>query len=58
MPKSKYNIPLSFEGKLFFNSKLITLSSILIFLVIIWNVMNNIDLIGTITNVFYFEHAF
>ena len=58
IPKSKYNLPLTYEGKKFFSSKLITLTSILIFLLIIWNAVNNINKIGTITNIFYFEDAF
>ena len=57
MPKSMYNLPLYFEGKLFFTRKLITLTSILISLLIIWNAVNNIEKIGTITNILYFEHA-
>ena len=57
MPKSKYNLPLNFEGKVFFTSKLITLTSILVTSMIIWNAVNNINKIGTITNVLYFDHA-
>ena len=57
IPKSKYILPLNFEGKLFFTNKLITLFSILVFSLIIWNAINNINKIGAITNVFYLENA-
>ena len=58
IPKSKYNLPLNFEGKRFYTSKIITLTSIMVFSIIIWNIVDNINKIGTITNVFYLEDSF
>ena len=58
MPKSKYDLPLKFEEKLYFTNKIITLSSFLVFSLIIWNALDNIDKIGTITNVIYYENAY
>ena len=58
MPKSKYNLPFRFEDKLYFTSKIITFSSFLVFSLIIWNAIDNIDKIGTITNVIYYENAY
>ena len=58
LPKSKYNLPLNFEGKQFYKSKMIVLTSILVSLIIIWNAVQNIDKIGTITNIFYYEHEY
>ena len=57
MPKSKYNLPLNFEGKLFFTSRLIIFTSFLVSSLIIWNAMDNINKIGTITNFLYLENA-
>ena len=58
MPKSKYNLPLNFEGKKFITSKLITVISMLVFSLIIWNALDNINKIGTITNVFYLDNEY
>ena len=58
MPKSKYNLPLNFEGKLYMTSKFITTTSILVCLLIIWNAFDNLKKVGTITNVLYLDHAF
>ena len=50
-PKSKYILPFNFEGKLIFTNKIITFFSIIVFSLLIWNAVININKIGTITNI-------
>ena len=56
MPKANINLPLYFKGNNKFYSNKITILSILLFLYIGWNSLNNLLKVGDIQNVMLLNH--